>query len=78
MKINKIMMAAAGLLCLVGLSSCEYDNYEAPSRSFSGRLITSDGFSSTSRAMARLTPASVCAPTTTVHSLSCCLMPTMN
>lgn len=43
MKINKIMMAAAGLLCLVGLSSCEYDNYEAPSRTFSGRLITSDG-----------------------------------
>lgn len=43
MKINKILMAAAGLLCLVGLSSCEYDNYEAPSRTFCGQLVTSDG-----------------------------------
>ena len=41
MKIKYFALALA--LAGASLSSCEYDNYDAPSAEFSGRLVTADG-----------------------------------
>lgn len=42
MKLNKLLTIAIMALGL-GLTSCEYDNYEAPEYVFSGKLLTPDG-----------------------------------
>ena len=42
MKLNRIIAITTVALSL-GFTSCDYDNYEAPSNVFSGKLVTPDG-----------------------------------